>query len=110
MPLQSTDSERGTVTAEFVMVLPVVVMVLSITLGALALQLERLKLVSVAAAVSRAAARGEPMEKLTGLIGDSRLAFRNTPDLICAEVSAQFALTGWKFPISDTECARRQGL
>jgi hypothetical protein len=109
-PRRPTESDHGAVTAEFVMVLPVVAMVLVISLGSLALQLERMKLVSVAATISRAVARGEPMEKLSGFLGKNHLEFKNTTDLICAEVSAEYLLVGWKLPISDLECARRLGL
>ena len=100
-------------TAEFVMVLPVVALILGVTLGSLALQLERMKLVSVAGVFSRAAARGEPQEKLAELLAGRKLMFKNTPEYICAEISAEFALpglVGLPFRISDTECARRQGL
>ncbi|MFM6977099.1 MAG: TadE/TadG family type IV pilus assembly protein [Micrococcales bacterium] len=108
--LRLIRSDRGAVTAEFVMVLPVVIMVLGITLNALALQLERMKLVSVAATISRAIARGEPQEKVLPLLGGNHLVFKNTEDLICAEVSASYRLLGWELPISDLECARRLGL
>jgi len=95
------------------MVLPVVLMILGVCLGSLGLQLERMKLLSVAAAVSRAVARGETQEKLVGLLADRKLAFKNTPEYICAELSGEYVipgLPGLPFGISDTECARRQGL
>ncbi|MEY4320456.1 MAG: hypothetical protein RLZZ471_397 [Actinomycetota bacterium] len=95
------------------MVIPVVVMILGITLGTLSIQLERMKLVSVAASISRGLGRGEPLEKLQFLLDGRVLAFKNTAELICAEVSAGFklpGLPGFDFPISDTECARRLGL
>jgi Flp pilus assembly protein TadG len=110
---QLASSERGAVTAEFVMVLPVVVMILGVTLGSLAIQLERMKLVSVAATVSRAVARGEPETKLEILTFGRKVTFKNTAEMICAEVSAELilpALPGMPFSISDTECARRLGL
>lgn len=114
IPLRRLISfDRGAVTAEFVMVIPVVVMILGITLGSLSIQLERMKLVSIAASISRGVGRGEPLEKLQFLLGGRVLAFKNTSELICAEVSARFrlpGLTGLDFPISDTECARRLGL
>jgi hypothetical protein len=106
-------SARGSVTAEFVLVLPVVVMILGVTLGSLAIQLERMKLVSVAATVSRAMARGEPEEMIGALAFGHKIAFKNTAEFICAEVSAQFTLPvlpGMPFSVSDTECARRLGL
>lgn len=95
------------------MVLPVVLMILGICLGSLALQLERMKLVSAAATISRAVARGEAQEKLSDLWVGRKLSFRNTQDYVCAELAAEFALpglVGLPFGISDTECARRQGL
>lgn len=95
------------------MVLPVVVMILGITMGSLAIQLERMKLVSVAATISRAIARGEPEQKVLIFLGDRGLRYKNTEELVCAEVSASFrlpALPGFPFRISDTECARRLGL
>lgn len=106
-------SSKGSVTAEFVMVIPVVVMILCITLGSLSIQLERMKLVSVAASISRGVGRGEPIGKLQFLLDGRLLTFKNTGELICAEVSARFrlpGLPGLEFPISDTECARRLGL
>ncbi len=113
MRLRLADIERGSVSAEFVMVLPVVVMILGICLGSLALQLERMKLVSVAATISRGLARGEPQEKLAELALGHRLAIENRNDLVCARILTVFSLPGLlglPFEISDTECARRQGL
>ena len=95
------------------MVLPVVAMIIALILGSLAVQLERMKLVSIAATVSRAVARGEPLDKLAELIGRRKLEFKNTPELICAELSAGFTLPGLAglvLPISDSECSRRLGL
>ena len=110
---RQTSFESGAITAEFVMVLPVVVIILGITLGSLSIQLERMKMVSVAAAIARGIGRGEPLEKLSYLAMGRDLVFKNTTELICAEVSAKFTLPGlpgFAFPISDTECARKLGL
>jgi len=110
---RQTNRDAGSVTAEFAMALPVVVMILAITLGSLSIQLERMKLVSVASAISRAVGRGEPMEKLQFLMAGHSVAFKNTAEMICAEVSASFrlpGLPGLELPVSDLECARRLGL
>ena len=90
--------------------LPVVVMILGITLSTMTLQLERMKLVSAAGTIARAMARGEPESKTASFGVGRRLVFRNTKELICAELSAEFRLAGL-FPLSvaDTECARRLG-
>lgn len=100
-------------TAEFAMMMPVVFMILAICLSSLALQLERMKLVSVAATISRAIARGESADKFTKLLDGRNLTFKNSAEYICAEVSSTLgmpALAGLAFAISDTECARSQGL
>ncbi|MFV0432374.1 MAG: TadE/TadG family type IV pilus assembly protein [Leucobacter sp.] len=51
--------ERGTVTAEFAIVLPAVLAVLGLVIGALLLASHRVALVSVAADVARLEARGD---------------------------------------------------
>ena len=107
------SGDSGSVTAEFALALPVVMMILAITLGSLSIQLERMKLVSAAAAISRAVGRGEPREKLQLLTTGRQVTFKNTADMVCAEVSARFrlpGLPGFDLPISDTECARKLGL
>lgn len=85
-------------------------MILGITLSTMAFQLERMKLVSAAGTIARAAARGEPEVKTASFRIGRHLVFRNTQELICAELSAEFRLAGF-FPltVADTECARRLG-
>lgn len=51
--------ERGTVTAEFVVVLPVVVIVLGLVVGGILLSTHRISLVSLAGEIARAEARGD---------------------------------------------------
>jgi hypothetical protein len=110
---RTTSSEYGAVTAEFVMLLPVMLMIIGITLGSLSLQFERMKLVSIAATISRAIARGEPEEKVMIFLGGLTLSFENTTELICAKVSKQLnlpGLPGLPLEVSDQECARKLGL
>jgi hypothetical protein len=95
------------------MVLPVAVMIIGIALGALSLQLERLKLVTAAATVSRALARGESVSKLAPLISGHKLLVTEQENYLCAELVAKLALPGLPgkiFSISDRECARKLGL
>ncbi len=111
--VQLRRGSDGSVSAEFVLVLPVVAMILGISLGALSLQLERLKLVSVAATVSRALARGETQEKLDFLIQGKRIEVFDLENYLCVELSADYllpGLPGLPFPIADRECARKLGL
>jgi Flp pilus assembly protein TadG len=51
--------DRGTVTAEFALVLPAVVIVLGLVVGGILLATHRITLVSLAGEVSRAEARGD---------------------------------------------------
>jgi TadE-like protein len=51
--------ERGMVTAEFAVVLPAVVLVLALSLGALGLALDQIRCVDAARAGARAASRGD---------------------------------------------------
>ena len=53
------SSEDGMVTAEFAVVLPAVVFVLALSLGALGLALDQVRCVDAARAGARAAARGD---------------------------------------------------
>jgi hypothetical protein len=95
------------------MIMPVVVMVIAIALGSLALQLERVKLATAAATISRALARGEPESKLDWLIQGRHLVVTEHENYVCAELAGDFGIAGLPgkiFPISDRECARKLGL
>jgi hypothetical protein len=104
------------------MALPAVALVIGITLGAFALQIERMKLVEVSATAARAIARGESEENARDLV--TELVFPLTPDLltveyehrenvVCAKLSRQIAIPGLGanlFDISEVQCARKVGL
>jgi hypothetical protein len=55
----SGSVERGMVTAEFAVVLPAVVIVLALSLGAMGLALDQIRCVDAARAGARAASRGD---------------------------------------------------
>lgn len=57
--------ERGMVTAEFAVVLPAVVLVLALSLGALGLALDQIRCVDAARAGARAASRGDSYAAVT---------------------------------------------
>lgn len=111
--IRRAKSEVGAITAEFVMVLPVVLMILGISLGAMELQIERLRMVSIAATVSRALARGEPESKVVDLAQGREFELIDLENYLCVEVSASLSLAtlpGLPFLISNRECARKLGL
>lgn len=63
--LRSGGSERGMATAEFAVVLPAVVLVLALSLGALGLAWDQIRCVDAARAGARAASRGDSSEAVT---------------------------------------------
>ena len=109
--------ERGVVTAEFAVVLPAVVMILAVSLGSLSAQVERMRLVSVAAGLARAVGRGETealaLARFQPSLVGRKVTFSTEQDLICAEVWVNFAflgLPGLGLRLADRECARKLGL
>lgn len=81
------DDERGTVTAEFAIVLPAVVAVLGLVIGGVALSAHRITLVSAAAEAARLEARGESADARLGALGSGVTATRSEADgLLCIEL------------------------
>jgi len=122
MVMQRRSSDKGSVTAELALAMPAVSLVIAITLGAFALQIERMKLVGVAAMAARAIARGETQENVRTLV----LEMSSTTDLqqinleietrenaVCINLSRNFEIAGLPgklFDFSELQCARKVGL
>lgn len=87
-------SDRGTVTAELAIALPAVLLVLSFAIQVLAVQVERVSLVTEVASLARSAARGE-------VVSGSKVY----GNLICVTKKRELVL-----PIVEKQCARRLGL
>jgi hypothetical protein len=112
--------DRGSVTAEFAIILPVVMLVLFLALSVLSLQASRIALVEVAAEGARALARGESEQLLNQLLGEFDLgvnvAFETSfRDLaVCLEVAQKHEIQafGGLIPIElkEVQCARKGGL
>lgn len=66
--LAATENERGSSTAEFAVILPALVFVLALVLGAAATGIVQLKLEEGARLGARAAARGETAETVTRIV------------------------------------------
>lgn len=82
--------ERGAVTAEFAIVLPVVVAVLGLVIGAITLAAHRITLVAISAEVARSEARGDTaraQERLQGLGAATEVVRRAQGTLHCVELS-----------------------
>jgi hypothetical protein len=119
---RENSKDRGSVTAELALAMPAVSLVIAITLGAFALQIERMKLVSVAATAARALARGEPQENVRALVAEMNgatspqqdsLAVEVRENTICITLARDFeipGLSGKLFNFSEVQCARKTGL
>lgn len=110
-------SESGSVAAEFVVVLPTVILILAISMGALSAAVERIRLVSIAAGVARALARAEPIENVRQIyssqLAGRKLVISQQGELICARVGLSLKLLGlpdFDLRLAETQCARQVGL
>jgi Flp pilus assembly protein TadG len=113
-------NSRGSVTAELAIAMPAVSLVIAITLGAFALQIERMKLVDVAATAARAIARGESEDTVIELVGQltqsaqgNQLEFITLENLACVKLSKQIARPGLgaqMFELTESQCARKMVL
>jgi hypothetical protein len=115
-------NDKGSVTAELALAMPAVSIVIAITLGAFALQIERMKLVGVSAMAARAVARGEPEENILSLIleigstsnsQDIQMEIQTRENSVCVNLSRSFQLVGIPgklFDFSELQCARKVGL
>jgi len=114
--------QLGSVTAELALALPAVSLVIAVTLGAFSLQIERIKLVDIAAMAARAVARGESQEDIRAQVSEMttsgadasyQLSFEVRENMSCVILSRQFQLAGLRgelFDISELQCARKMGL
>lgn len=110
-PWPFVREERGSVTAEFAIVLPLVVGVLGLVIAAISLASHSIGLVSLSAEVARLEARGDSLQASNVLgraMPGTRVARENEGGLLCVTMRAQPAkglLSG--ITISATSCAAR---
>ena len=111
------SNERGSVTAELVLAIPAIMMLLAIFIGAMGLQLERFRLVDLAATLARADARGESAEVLQELMHQwqpsANFKVQSTQELVCVAVTKATSILGLPakiFALTEKQCARKQGL
>lgn len=111
------NNASGTVTAELALALPAVSLVLAVTLGAFGLQIERMKLVSVAATAARALARGELGQEVRAFSIDQLpnvvLQINEQEQQICVTAALSVAIPALPSKIlklEEEQCARASGL
>ncbi len=110
------SSTRGSVTAELVLTLPVVILIMTIAIGAMSLQTAKLQLIHVAAMVASAVARGEPAELIDQLVATAgeKVAFEleELEDSICVKLSVATPIAGIEIgflELAEKQCARASG-
>ena len=112
-----SSGERGMATAEFAVVLPAVVLVLALSLGALGLAWDQIRCVDAARAGARAASRGDSAEAVTLVAGraapsEAVVSMVTSGDLVQVSVVsrprvARSLLPEW-LQASSTESAARE--
>ena len=86
--------DAGTVTAEFAVLLPAVVLIIGCSLGAVGLGGEQLRLQGAAFDAARLLGRGDSgaLDRIRAVAPDARLSVRSSGPVVCADVSASAAL------------------
>ena len=103
-------------TAELVLTLPVVILIMTIAIAAMSLQSAKLQLINVAAMVASAVARGEPAELIDQLVGNAgenvQFEFEELEDSICVQLSVAAPIAGIDIgflELVEKQCARASG-
>ena len=116
LALAVARQDAGSVTAELVLALPAVVMIVAMALGAMSVQLQRMELVSAASTIARAIARGEPIAIVDALVSElgEQVGFEIQEELgvVCVVLRSEIGifsidLTGLE--LIETPCAKAQG-
>ena len=112
----SGSGQRGMVTAEFAVVLPAVVLVLALSVGALGLALDQIRCVDAARAGARAAARGDSAAAVILVASraapsDALVSVETTDDIVSVSVVsgprvAAVLLPAWLRASSTASAAR----
>jgi hypothetical protein len=108
--------DTGSVTAELVLTLPAVFMLVGLSLGAMNLQLQRMELVSSASTIARAIAREEPVEVVDALVMElgEQVGFeiQESEGVVCVVLRSEVGilsieLTGLE--LIESQCAKASG-
>lgn len=101
--------DRGSATAEFAVVVPAVVLVIALTAGCLAAAGRQVRLEQGVAQAARLAARGEPADRVAGIVaavaGGAVDGVSDDGDLVCVSASAPTRLPLPVPPLRARSCA-----
>lgn len=114
-PANDLISESGTITAEFALVIPSVVLIIVFGISIMGLQNTRIQLVDLAAVASRALARGEDLDDIKVMVQEvfqaAELQTEVRNDFSCVNltvVSKVFWIGEYK--LNEQQCSRKSGL
>jgi Flp pilus assembly protein TadG len=105
----TATGETGSVTAEFAIALPAVIVVLGACLGGLSLAGQYVRVQDAAAAAAREAGRGDTAAVATRLVPGASTAQWAEGDLVCVRVTGTGSLGMVPVPLSATSCALGAG-
>ena len=108
--------DSGSVTAEMVLTLPAVMLIVGLALGAMSIQLQRMELVSAASTIARAIARDEPIEVVDALVASlgEQVGFEIQEELglVCVTLRSEIGILSIEFTgleLIESQCAKAQG-
>ena len=114
--LVRASSSRGSVTAELVLTLPAVILIMIIAIAAMSLQSTKLQLINVAAMVASAVARGESAGQIDQLLATAgekvQFELEELEDSICVKLSVAAPIAGIEIgflELVEKQCARAAG-
>lgn len=108
--------DSGSVTAELVLTLPAVLMLVGLALGAMNLQLQRMELVSSASTIARAIAREEPVEVVDALVMElgEQVGFeiQESEGVVCVVLRSEVGILSIELSgleLIESQCAKASG-
>jgi len=112
--MSARRDDRGSVTAEFAVVLPAVVLVLVLGASLLGACGRQVRLQDAAADAARLVARGESVSRASATVGDAvagaRAAVSHRGDLVCVRASASAGVPLVPLALHADSCALAGGL
>lgn len=102
---EAAHGERGSITAEFAIALPTVMVVLVLCLGGIAVAGAQIRVQDAAAAAARAAGRGDGVGVAAQVAPGASVSQWAQGELVCVTVSATAALGSAGIPLAASSCA-----
>lgn len=105
--------DRGSVSAEFAVAVPAVIVLIALAIGALSAGSVKVRLQDAAADAARLAARGEPSRAagiVSAAVSGARAAIGAQGDLLCVTASTEVRIAVFTVPVWAESCALDGGL